>query len=112
MSLSSSSGVYPSSSLVSSPTPLSSVSLSGQKIISEKKRALVYFLVVFVISFVMYSIIQGLAKDECQNTDSDCYKLWSVPFGSIWLTVFITFIITIVIWLLTYYVFTNIQLVS
>jgi ABC-type antimicrobial peptide transport system permease subunit len=81
------------------------------KLINEKKASLLYFLLVLAISFIMYTIIQVLAKDECQNVDEECYEQWSIPFGNIWLTVLITFIVTVFIWVISYFYLTKIEFI-
>jgi hypothetical protein len=101
----------PTSSSLS--TPGLSTSLVGQKLISEKKIALVYFLIVLVISFIVYSVIYYLVnREKCSKPENDCYKAWNFPIGYIWLTSLVAFGVAILLWLLTYFVLTNIQIIN
>ncbi len=105
------SGAFPSA--YSSTSSLSSVSLSGQKLISEKKISLVYFLVVLVISFIVYSVMYYLVnREKCSKPENDCYEAWNFPIGYIWITSLVAFGVAILLWLLTYFVLTKIEIIN
>ncbi len=94
-------------SMVRKPVSVPSIFDSVSRGITQN---LWFFLIIYIISLVVYLLIQFFAKSDCQDSKKQCSDTWRVlPPGTVTSTVLAVTIAVIIIWLISFFVLSRIR---